>query len=447
MKDLISQLVEAETYEFKKPWRATNKSLTIVVPIVAKKPGSRSYVVLEEVKDKVKIIDTGGISQARIEGNVDKPVFIRGGTMLKGATQERATQYGIVVIPQKSEQIPVHCIHASKGIRAGATFFAMGHVPQPVYSDMLASRNQSVTWSAVSNYHARASSTPMGRAMALAPVRSDDLIQTVETVQQFREDLKEILKNIPDYVDQVGTVIIDPDGVAGLEVYDHPKSWKAFSESIIRSFSEALTKEDKFGIFKPDMKAVVPIIHTFLQELKKASEEEVFNKNNARTVIVKTEDYVGEYTTLETKTIHLLITRKSKKPARPQRRIPMPLTQPPTSIPSPRTYEEQYTPIYTTTAEPPAFYYANVATDNWTRRQQRQVKKRFQVLNTLKNKPKTWTTLKSELPMAKATLSASLKDLRRIGAVEKSIHENGVTRYCLTGFGHEMLKNKTKQPS
>lgn len=439
MKDLISRLVKDEVYEFKEPWRATNKSLTIVVPVVAKKLGSRSYVVLEEVKDKVKVIDSGGINLARIEGNVGKPTFIRGGTMLKGATQERATQYGVVVIPQKSEQIPVHCIHATKGIHPGTIFQVTGNVPQPVYSDMLYSRSQGATWSAVSDFHAMASYTSQ-ISFALSEVPSDDLVQTVETVQQFREDLKEILKNIPDYVNQVGTVIIDTDGVAGLEVYDHPDSWKAFSKSIIRSFSEALTREDKFGIFKPDMKAVIPIIHKFLKQLQKVTEEEVFNKNNARTVIVKTEGYVGEYTTLKSKTIHLLVTRKRRQPSKPRRRVQQ--VQPPRTF-KPLRYEDAYTPLYTTTTTPtPAW----TASSDWAARQRRKMRKNIQVLNALQHKSKTWTTLKSEVPVAKATLSNRLKELQRIGAVEKATYENGSTRYILTGIGHQLLKSKPKQP-
>ena len=71
MKDLLSGFKSGH-YAIKEPWRVTDKSLTVVVPIVSSKAGQRNYVVLEEVKDKVRIIDTGGISQLRIEGNVDE---------------------------------------------------------------------------------------------------------------------------------------------------------------------------------------------------------------------------------------------------------------------------------------------------------------------------------------------------------------------------------------
>ena len=51
MKDIVSEIGQA--YTFKDPWRATNRSLTIVVPIVANTNGNREYVVLEETNKQI----------------------------------------------------------------------------------------------------------------------------------------------------------------------------------------------------------------------------------------------------------------------------------------------------------------------------------------------------------------------------------------------------------
>lgn len=305
MKDLIFKI--EETYQFKEPWRATDRSLTIIVPIVAKQVGSRNYVVLEKVKNNVKIEDTGRIGEAKITGDVGKPTFIPGGTMLKGATQARATLFGIVVTPQKTEPIPVHCIHASRVIRPGAHFTSAGRAPVKVYSSMLSSLHQWDTWAAVSIYGRSLPSTLHITAS------HDDLVSLVEEIQKFRENLKEILKSIPSYINQTGVVIIDNDGVLGLEMYDHPDSWKALEETIVKSYYEAFAKEDKTGIFETDLEKVIVIIKAFMEEIKNSQEEEVFNKNNSRTIIVKAERYIGEYTKLNGKTIHLLVTRLENK--------------------------------------------------------------------------------------------------------------------------------------
>ncbi len=313
MREIISSF--ESTYELKEPWRLTNKSLAIVVPIVLPegKSAPREYVVLEEVKNKVRIRDTGSIDRATIRANVGKSVFVRGGTMLKGKTQERVTQYSTVIAPRKTEKLEILCIHASKGIRSGASFISAGLIPLSLHDKGLSARNQGVAWRAFSGYHDSVC------RFELRNVPRDDLLRTVKTVERFSKDLKEILKNIPNYINQVGTVILDVDGVVGFEMYDHPDSWSAFAESITRSFAEVLAREDKAEIFKPDMKRIKPLILSFIKELENLKEEEVFNQNDAKTKIVKNKGYVGECTTLSGKTIHLLITRREKDEPRPQK--------------------------------------------------------------------------------------------------------------------------------
>jgi len=425
MKDLINSF--KTDYKLEEPWRPTKQSLTIVVPIVTRDTTkTRDYVVLDEVKDRVEITDSGSIDKANIKSNTDKTVFIRGGTMLKGATQERATQFGIVVAPQKPNQIiPIHCIHASKGIRAGVSFDSIGYVPHQVKSEMLYSRNQGATWAMASNYHTSMSMTTP--SLASSTFASDDLVRTTESINKFREDLKEILKEIPDYINQVGTVIIDPDGVVGLEMYNHQDSWKAFSKSILRSYADALTKEDKTGIFRPDMTAVISTILNFLQQIQNATEEQVFNQNNAKTSIIKTEGYVGEYTTLNGNTIHFSITRhKERKPSttptiRPQRIIYNDIVD--NDLTGNITWEHQKRDFYTRCETRPTT--------------------RNSIMEYL-DQPQTWTYLKNKLPISTATLSAGLKDLQHVNILEKSKGENGITKYYLTGLGHELKRRKQK---
>ena len=435
MKDLLSKMDSGE-FEFKEPWRA-GKSLAVIVPIVAKKTEPRNYVVLEEVQGKIRITDTGSIDEAKVEGEFDKPTFIRGGTMLKGATQERATQYSVIITPEKAEIfVPVHCVHASKGIRPGA-FFALAttYTPPKVHSNMLVARNQTHTWNAVANYSANLLAR-LEPSTSFPQVRHDNLVEVQESVTKFRKDLEDMLKQIPDYVNQVGTVIIDPDGIVGLEMFDHPESWKAVTEKVKRTFTEALTREDKAGIFKPDLEAALTVINTLLEKLEKPQEErEVFSKANARTVIFKVEGYVGEYTTLNDKTIHLTITRREEET---EKLRPRPLR---TSFPA--DFLRRSEPYETTAG---ALLYATPTTavsDVWSENWKRRMRKGVEVLTSLEEGPKTWTNLTSELKMSKATLSSSLKNFQQMGIVEKYRGTNGVTRYSLTAYGQE-LKRKVK---
>jgi DNA-binding HxlR family transcriptional regulator len=433
VKDLLSKF-DVGDFEFKEPWRA-GKALVVIVPIVAKRAEPRSYVVLEEVKDKVRIVDTGRIGEVKVEGEFDKPTLIRGGTMLKGSTQERATEFSVVVTPKQAEiTIPVHCVHASKGIRPGAFFtIAMSYTPPTVHSNIMAAQNQTVTWSAVARYSSNilerwAPSVSSG--WMIPRVRHDDLVGLQESLTEFRKELEEMLSKIPDYVNQVGSVVIDPDGVVGLELFDHPESWKAVTEKIKRTFTEALTREDKAGIFKPDIDAALTVINSFLEKLEKPEEERtVFSQANARTAIFKVEGYVGEYTTLNNKTIHLTITRREEEAEKPQ----------PLSFPQRRWSERS---AYESTAGRATVFYTTPTTavsDVWSENWKRRMRKGVEVLTSLEE-PKTWTSLTSELKMSKATLSSSLKRFQQMGLVEKYRGPNGVTRYSLTAYGQELKK-------
>lgn len=440
MKDMLSEFKNGR-YEFKEPWRATDKSLTIVVPIVSNNAGRRNYVVLDEVKEKVRITDTGGISKLQIGGDINEPVFVRGGTMLKGSTQERATQFGFVVVPSKHATIPVHCIHATRGIRAGTGMQLGGSAPMRVYSSILASRNQSETWSAVKEYTFHSSnkvslSPELRRDMLSA---SDDLARTVDALERFRKDLQKTLERIPDYVDQVGIAMIDPDGVVGLEVYDHPDSWKAFSQSIIRSFSDNLSKEDKAGLFKPDMSVATTIVKEFLNTVESFGKETVFSEDNTETVVLRGKGYVGEFTRLKDKTIHLLITRSVDTnfgPLFPSRHEPRLA-----SINADRVVSLDAGMAYGTSEGQRARRSAISRFFNWGKRKSGKGK---EVLSALKEEPKTWTNLKTELDMSKATLSSRLSEFQERGAVERHEGENGKTRYGLTGIGQELLSENGK---
>ena len=419
MQDLLSDLKKGR-YEFKEPWRATDKSLTIVVPIVCSSHGKRSYVVLEEVKDKVRIVDTGGIDALRVEGSIDDSTFIRGGTMLKGSTQERATQFGFVITPSKSETIPVHCIHASRGIRAGAALNIAESAPMRVYSSMLRHRNQRETWLEVERYNDEIGAHKLEFGYArLRPTR-DDLLQTVEAMRDFDKDLREILKRIPDYLNQVGTVIIDPDGIVGLEIYDHPDSWKAFSETIVRSFGDSLAKEDKTGLFKPDVNLVNSFIQDFLDLVARFKEETVYARKKTETVVLRGSGYVGEYTCLEGKTIHVLVTRSAdaKYNDNVKERV--------------RDYRPVFrmaSPVNSGESSVQRFF-------NWGKR---KTSKGKEVMTALNLEPKTWTDLESKLEMSKATLSSRLKELQERGVVEKYGASNGTYRYGLTAIGQDLL--------
>ena len=104
-----------------KTWRFSQGSLTVAVPLLLKTPpGQRGYVLAEEVAG-LKLGDTGSIDRVSVQGG-DKPVLVRGGTILEGAgTQNRAVESGRMVMPGVRADLPVRCVFASSPITPGAS--------------------------------------------------------------------------------------------------------------------------------------------------------------------------------------------------------------------------------------------------------------------------------------------------------------------------------------
>jgi len=435
--ELIEKLIEGDTYRFGEPWRTSSKALSFVIPIIQEASlSSRDYYVIEEVKNKVTIEDTGHIGEVRVKGDIDKPVFFRGGGVLEGVgTQSRAVKFDVVVVPQKEETIKVLCVHASHPISTGRKFRVKGVAPRPIFM-ALTSGDQYATWSAVSNYSRSAlwQASATSPRTSTTPFYSDNLVTVMETVERFREDVKKKLEKIPATLqNQVGVVVIDAKGVVGLELFDHPDSWKAFSDSIIRHYEDVLTEEAEADIFKLDEEKIIPTIKSFLEKAKNCKEEQVWKGEAGTTYALKGNGIVGQYTTINEKAIHLILTREEK-------------TESPSETP---TYRILYTDRYTsegTTADTTS----NLPQITWEytlQPPQRYFERRgaYTFLNEISERPKTWRELEPKF-RSPVTLSRRMKEAVQLGLAEKTIRPtNGRTIYRITDKGKLWLTKTKKQ--
>jgi len=436
--EIIEKLIKGDGYRFGEPWRTSSKALSFVVPIIQEgTPSDRNYYVIEEVKDRVTIEDTGHIGELRVKGNVDKPVFFRGGGVLEGiGTQSRTVKFDVVVVPQREETIKVLCVHASHPISTGRKFKVKGVAPRPVFM-ALTSGDQYATWSAVSNYSRalwQASSTTSLRTTTV-PFYSDNLVTVMETVEKFREDVKKKLEKIPATLqNQVGVVVIDAKGVVGLELFDHPDSWKAFSDSIIRHYEDVLTKEAEADIFKLDEEKIVPTIRSFLEKAKNCKEEQVWKGEVGTTYALKGDGIVGQYTTIKDKTIHLILAREEK-------------TETPSEVP---TYGILYTDRYASEGTDTTSATSDLPQVTWEytlQSPQRYFERRgaYTFLDEISEKPKTWRELEPKF-RSPVTLSRRMKEAVWLGLAEKTIRPtNGRTVYRITDKGKLWLEKAKKE--
>jgi len=425
-------------YELGEPWKFGEKSLAAVVPILRRNAALRDYVLLQEIQDKmnVDITDTGSIGAAQIKNPTDKNVFIRNGTLLKGTTQERAVVTGFILLPGKTEQIEVQCVHASKGIRPGAFFAAAGVAPRPVMKSLVARRSQAETWSAVGHatrsYMLLAASGPS--QYPELPV-SDDLVGVLERTQKFRDEVENVLKKVPgDLNDQVGIAIIDLKGVVGLEIFNHPDSWSAFSKSVVRSYADVLAEKGS-ELFEMKLEKVKEAVIAFIQKLAETPGDVVYKNECSTTHALKGKEVAGEYTTLNTKMIHLVAFRIDEEDLRPERPIRL---RAPYEIPSreritaPRTTVQPVPSYFTTTAGPPS----RELLDNYFRR-----KGSFRLLNSLTDKNMTWKDLEGIVPLSTKTLAKRLHEAQSLNLLEPRTRlENGRKTYRLTQAGKKALQ-------
>lgn len=420
----ISEIIEQvlRDNEFGTPWRWGDKAAGLLVPILRiNNCLPREYKMLEEVQDKVNIEDSGHIGQAKLINKADGPVFVRGGGILGGqGTQSRAVQTGTIVQPGKQE-IPVNCIHATHGIRPNASFFLQGYAP-PKVTASLRSRNQGQVWNSVQNYSSSARQAFHANGfeageLSLSGVASDNLAAIVQTVNRFKGDVEDAIKRMPRAENQVGVAIFTLQGVVGVEVFDHPDSWKALCEHVIRQYGDVISEKvpDYLSIA---MDQVVVNVRAFMEQAKESKEEPEQNG----TVVLHGK-VSGEYTRLNDRVIHLLLAREEQAsqgvtltglgttyqsvPRQPYQTGDFPQTEP-------RTGDFPQTQFFT----------HSMATT---------------FLSDLQKEPKTWKQLE---PKFKST--HTLHDLANSAINLGLVKKNGNRVYTLTAKGHEELR-KVKQ--
>ncbi len=317
----MDQLTDKRQFSFGEPWRLDEKSLAIVVPILRKGEGSiRNYYVFEEAKENINIKDTGSIGTLKGISKADKPVFVRSGTMIRGKTQERTLVVGGVLFPNKTQNLSALCIHASRGIRAGAEMKSVGLIPALTLHYAVEAIQPSM-WSGIRKHtgkmRAFASKISPSHSQRLQSISDDDMVsfrEELEKIDEFKSKVDEVMKKIPaDLDNQVGIAVLDVSGVVGVETFDHEDSWRAYSRSIAKSYSDVLVKETEAPeIFQLKPKAINKKILEFLSALKTAERwRQRWKEQNAVTYSISNKNAVAEYTTIDNKVIHFIATRRT----------------------------------------------------------------------------------------------------------------------------------------
>jgi predicted transcriptional regulator len=435
--------LEDGTLTFGAPWKLTKESLSAAIPLIINGKTDREYVLIQEVRDKVELTDTGNINRSTATNKSDKTVFVRKGTLLKGNTQNRGVIIGTVLFPNEVKDLNIQCVHRTSGIVAGASFAAMPTIaPRGVEQAFLNYSGQRATWSAVANDTRRLNAMAVRNFVSA----SDNLIGAVEELSRgivgFKKEIEETLEKIPATLNnQVGMVVIDSKGVYGVELFDHPDSWKAFSDSVARNYVDVLSEKGE-GLFSINLEQTIPAAKEFIEALVNANQAVQDEEKTAKTCSLTGKGVVGEYTSLNRKVIHLIGSRKLKE-IRPKRTAVA--VTPSRTRDWLRRRRETEAPVMMSISE------ATLLQDNalYSDQTDRQTlydryfdgKGSYELLNSLKVATRTWTELLDNSTVSRRTFATRLNEAEEMGLVEKKVvPKNGKRKYSLTRAGKQALK-------
>jgi hypothetical protein len=410
LKEFIGKIVESkEGFKLGEPWKFNKNSMGVIIPIQRENVLKRNYTTLPEVKDTITFKDTGNIQTIQIEKGVNIPLFIRAGTMLKGIMgKDRATVHSIIVEPKKSMDLEVRCVHASRGIVTGGGFTYDGYAPNIVYQS-LNTGNQSKVWNSVGRTYSCMKEKSIGAFAVsdfnLSNVKSDSLPEIKEAMKKLDTKFQDILLQVPVLENQIGAIIVATNGVSGLEVFDHPDSWKAQYKEVIEKYSDDLSQESQLFTF--DETQVMAVVRTFLKKVADSSSSEIHKGIYSLNV----EGFIGEYATIKEQVLHLFLLKKDEKD----------------------NNKEEIPIAY------PSFHFENHLDDDSTYHKRIGTlasfqKKGFNAIEKTINKygGATWSELEKESKVSTATLTKRLKEGKQLGLIGEEIRRtNGKKVYTL----------------
>jgi DNA-binding HxlR family transcriptional regulator len=454
----VPEIVEIELGE---PWRLRENGAAVAIPLLIREHGNveRRYRLLSEVGDQIRLVDTGRIDRLQVVNGSHETVFIRKGSIVKGDTQTRALTLSIAVAPMSKTQAEIKCVYASKGIRGGTSFEFSGKITPMAVTDSLRA-SQGATWNKVQEYTAakklvESIEMPSLRsAMRLSELdkrRGTDDLEGYLTAEENVID--EAMKNIPvDHARQVGLAVVGFDGIAGLEIFDHPDSWRALSKSVTRNYAEILSAMAS-DVFEVNMEKVRRLVSGFLAELQSMDGESAYSDGQIETYEIREKRFTGEFTTIDGRLIHILVSRnENRSPPPPEKPGVMRSINPRDA----RLWQNRVTinefsaaPSLNRNYEILEYEQGHAKQSNAAGIVEYLTKKRgYETIIALREGPKSFNELHERTRMSTATITKALRDAEGLGIVQRSYRpDSGSTVYELTESGRTLVPEKFKAAS
>lgn len=183
-----------------------------------------------------EVSDAGHVPELRVVNDGARPVLLVDGEELIGAKQNRIVNLTVLVPASSTLTLPVTCVEAGRWrhvsdefASAERAFHASGRRDKldQVSFSLAAHRrpvaNQSAVWSEIADKSAR-----MGARSETAAAAA--------MYEHRRDQLDRMIKSIAPVPGQVGAVFTIRGAIAGLDVFDSPKTWRRTMPKLMRSY-------------------------------------------------------------------------------------------------------------------------------------------------------------------------------------------------------------------
>ena len=183
-----------------------------------------------------EVSDAGQVPELRVVNDGARPVLLVDGEELIGAKQNRIVNLTVLVPARSTLTLPVTCVEAGRWRHvsdefapAERAFHASGRrdkLDQVSFSLAAHQRpmaNQSAVWSEIADKSAR-----MGARSETAAAAA--------MYEHRRDQLDWMIKSIEPVPSQVGAVFTIRGAIAGLDVFDSPRTWRRTMPKLLRSY-------------------------------------------------------------------------------------------------------------------------------------------------------------------------------------------------------------------
>ncbi|MEM2368650.1 MAG: DUF6569 family protein [Candidatus Bathyarchaeia archaeon] len=248
-----------------------------VFPLTIRSSNGRGYLTLDEAIQEglVFVPESGRVPEITIVVKGEKPVLVVEGTVVVGGLQNRTVNISLLLDAGKEHKIPVSCVEQGRW-----HFRRPRHYYEPLIlrrergeereetieievepaafmpSEFTAHANlrKKKTMSAVHCYLMR--SVPAAdqgevwaeveRKQRAVHAQSPTGDETV-IYERHRSTIEDLLRPMKPLENQVGALIAIGHEIAGLEVFDHPETWKIMHRKILSGYAADALETSEFG--------------------------------------------------------------------------------------------------------------------------------------------------------------------------------------------------------